>query len=52
MTIFTSPLRLEGEPTVPKSPSPARGADNERVYGEELGLSAAEVAALRERGVI
>ena len=52
MTIFTSPLRLGGEPTVPKSPSPALGADNERVYAEELGLSAAEVAALRERKVI
>jgi len=52
MTIFTSSLRLGGETAVPGSPSPALGADNERVYAEELGLSAAEVAALRERKVI
>jgi hypothetical protein len=52
MTIFTSPLRLGGEPAVPRSPSPVLGADDERFYADELGLSAEEVASLRERKVI
>lgn len=52
MTIFSSPLRLGGAPSALKSPSPALGADNERFYTEELGLSAQEVAALRDRKVI
>jgi len=52
MTIFTSPLRLNGEPTKPKSPSPILGADNDRVYRDELGMSPAEVAALKERKII
>lgn len=52
MTIFTSPVRLGGEAAVPNSPSPPLGADNERFYAEELGFSATEIAALREREVI
>ena len=32
--------------------SPVLGEDNERVYGEILGLTAAEITALREEGVI
>jgi crotonobetainyl-CoA:carnitine CoA-transferase CaiB-like acyl-CoA transferase len=52
MTIFTSPLRLNGEAAAPKSSSPMLGADNDRVYGEELGLSREELAELRERKII
>lgn len=52
MTIFTSPLRFGGKPTAPKTPSPLLGADNQRVYGEELGLSEKEIADLRTRQVI
>ena len=52
MTVFTSPLRLGRAPSAPKSPSPVLGADNERFYTEELGLSADEVAGLRDRKVI
>lgn len=52
MTIFTSPLRLGGEAPVPKSLSPAIGDENERFYREELGLSAEEIGALRDRKVI
>jgi crotonobetainyl-CoA:carnitine CoA-transferase CaiB-like acyl-CoA transferase len=52
ITIFTSPLRFNGEATPPHSPSPMLGADNEQFYCSELGLSLAEVAALRERKVI
>jgi CoA:oxalate CoA-transferase len=52
MTIINSPIRMGGEPATPKSPSPALGADNEDFYREELGLTADQVADLRERGVI
>ena len=52
ITIFSSPLRLNGEAAVPRSPSPLLGADNESVYGGELGLSRDELASLRERKII
>jgi CoA:oxalate CoA-transferase len=52
ITIFTSPLRFNGEPSRPRSPSPALGADNEQVYCGELGVSAEEFASLRERKII
>ena len=52
ITIFTSPLRFNGEPSRPRSASPILGADNERVYCGELGISAEEFASLRERGMI
>ncbi|MGH7917482.1 MAG: CaiB/BaiF CoA transferase family protein [Candidatus Binataceae bacterium] len=51
MTIFTSPLRLNGEANVPTSPSPMLGADNEAFYGA-LGFSAEQIAGMRERKVI
>jgi formyl-CoA transferase len=52
ITIFTSPLRFNGEPSRPRSPSPALGADNEQVYCVELGITAEEFASLRERKII
>jgi len=52
ITIFSSPLRLNGEAAVPRSPSPLLGADNDAVYGGELGLSHDELASLRERKII
>ena len=52
MPLFTSALRFDGKANVPRSPSPALGADNDSVYGAELGLSAAEIADLRSRKVI
>jgi crotonobetainyl-CoA:carnitine CoA-transferase CaiB-like acyl-CoA transferase len=52
MTIFTSPVRLDGEQPVPTSTSPALGEDNDHVYRDELGLSVDEIAALRDRKVI
>ncbi|HVN90526.1 MAG TPA: CoA transferase [Candidatus Binataceae bacterium] len=52
MTIFTSPIRLNGEPNVPRSPAPMIGRDNDDFYAKELGLSADEIAALRDRKVI
>ena len=52
MTIFTSPLRLDSETSVPTSMSPALGEANDRFYRDELGLSTGEIAALRDRKVI
>ncbi len=52
MTIFTSPIRLNGAPNVPQSPAPPVGRDNEGFYAAELGLTAAEIASLRDRKVI
>jgi CoA:oxalate CoA-transferase len=52
MTLFTSPLRLDSEPSVPTCMSPALGEGNDRFYRDELGLSVKEIAALRERKVI
>ena len=52
ITIFTSPLRFNGEPSRPRSPSPILGADNEKVYCVELGITAEEFASLRERKIV
>jgi CoA:oxalate CoA-transferase len=47
-----SPLRYHGTPQTPAVPSPKIGADNIEVYGELLGLSPAEVEALKAEGAI
>ncbi len=52
MTIFTSPVRLNGKPNIPRSPAPTIGRDNEDFYAKELGLSKEEIVALRDRKVI
>ena len=52
MTIFTSPLRLNSEPSAPTSMSPALGEENDRIYRDQLGLSAEEITGLRDRKVI
>ena len=52
VTVLASPLRLAGQTPTVRSPSPTLGQHNEQVYGELLGLSAAELVALKEQGVI
>ncbi|MBV8359414.1 MAG: CoA transferase [Deltaproteobacteria bacterium] len=52
LIIFTSPLRLNGEPNMLRSYAPKLGQDNDTFYTEEFGLTAAEIASLRERKVI
>jgi CoA:oxalate CoA-transferase len=52
ITVPTTPLRLHGSGKPPMAPSPKIGQHNEEIYGGWLGLSAAEIAALREEGVI
>lgn len=43
--------RLDGTPGALRAPAPGLGDDTDAVLGE-LGLGAAEIAALRERGVV
>jgi len=52
IVIPSSPLRYHGAAAVPTVPSPALGQDNAAVYGDWLGLSADEIAALKTDGVI
>jgi crotonobetainyl-CoA:carnitine CoA-transferase CaiB-like acyl-CoA transferase len=52
ITVPTSPLRLHGLGKAPAGPSPRVGQHNDEIYGGWLGLSAADLAALKEEGVI
>src|SRR5437870_843167 len=52
ITAPTSPLRLHGLARAPAGPSPLIGQHNAEIYGDWLGLSAAELAALKDEGVI
>jgi crotonobetainyl-CoA:carnitine CoA-transferase CaiB-like acyl-CoA transferase len=47
-----SPIRLSATPVAYPSPPPALGADTEAVLTERLGLSAEEIAALRQQAVL
>jgi CoA:oxalate CoA-transferase len=52
ITVPTSPLRFHGADRCKTTPSPKLGQHNDEIYGEWLGLPAAEIAALRAEGVI
>jgi CoA:oxalate CoA-transferase len=52
LTIFTSPLRFNGESNSPRSYAPQLGQDNDAFYSEEFGLTAEEIVQLRNRRVI
>lgn len=52
ITVPNSPLRLHGMDKVPLRPSPTPGQHNAEIYGGWLGLSAAEIAALKADGAI
>ena len=52
ITLPTSPLRLHGLGKAPAAPSPTPGQHNAEVYGGWLGLSEAELKALKEEGAI
>jgi len=52
VTVPNSPLRLHGMDKVPLRPSARPGQHNDEVYGGWLGLSAAEIASLKEAGAI
>jgi crotonobetainyl-CoA:carnitine CoA-transferase CaiB-like acyl-CoA transferase len=52
ITVPTTPLRLHGLAKAATAPSPTVGQHNADIYGGWLGLSEAELAALKEAGVI
>jgi CoA:oxalate CoA-transferase len=52
IVVPTSPLRFHGADRIATTPSPRIGQHNDEVYGGWLGLSAAEIEALRRDGVI
>ncbi len=52
ITVPTSPLRLHGLAKAPAAASPTIGQHNAEIYGGWLGLSAEELAALKDEGVI
>src|SRR5581483_3805621 len=52
VTVIGSPIRFDEEPPVVDAPSPTLGQHNDLIYGKLLGLSAREIAALKEEGVI
>lgn len=52
IVVPTSPLRYHGADTVETVPSPRVGQHNAEVYGDLLGLTAVEVAELKEEGAI
>lgn len=47
-----TPLRIHGATPVDTVPSPKPVQHNREVYGDWLGLSAAEIAALEQDGVL
>jgi crotonobetainyl-CoA:carnitine CoA-transferase CaiB-like acyl-CoA transferase len=52
IVVPTTPLRLHGTDKVSAGRSPTIGQHNAGIYGGWLGLSPAELAELREAGVI
>jgi crotonobetainyl-CoA:carnitine CoA-transferase CaiB-like acyl-CoA transferase len=52
ITVPTSPLRFHGADRRTTAPSPKLGQHNEEIYGDWLGLSAGEIADLKQAGVI
>src|SRR5690349_10362978 len=52
IVVPTTPLRIHGADLVDTVPSPKLGQHNREIYGDWLGLSAVEIAALEQDGVI
>ena len=52
IVVPSTPLRLHGTAKVATRPSPTIGQHNTEIYGDWLGLSAAEIQELRETGAI
>jgi crotonobetainyl-CoA:carnitine CoA-transferase CaiB-like acyl-CoA transferase len=52
IVVPTTPLRLHGTDKVAAGPSPTIGQHNAVIYGGWLGLSADEIAELKEAGAL
>ena len=51
LKVLRSPVKLSGR-RLDGAPGHGLGADNEAIYGEELGFATAQLAELRDKGVI
>ena len=52
MPTVASPIRYSGTPLVHDTAPPTLGQHTDTVLAESLGLSEADIASLREKGVI
>lgn len=52
IVVPTTPLRIHGADSVDTVPNPKLGQHSRQIYGDWLGLAAAEIAALEQDGVI
>ena len=52
IVVPNTPLRLHGTDPVEAGPSPTIGQHNTQIYGDWLGVSAVEIADLKENGVV
>jgi hypothetical protein len=52
IVVPTTPLRIHGADPVDIVPTPKLGQHNRKIYGDWLGLSATEIAALKQDSVI
>ena len=52
MTVARSPLRFDDSPNIKLEPSQRLGESNEIIFGDWLGLPAAEIELLADKGVI
>jgi crotonobetainyl-CoA:carnitine CoA-transferase CaiB-like acyl-CoA transferase len=50
--VIANPVRLSATPVDYRLPPPLLGADTDNVLGDLLGLPAANIAALREHGIV
>ena len=50
--VIANPVKLSATPPDYRSPPPVLGEHSESVLSRLLGMSAAEVAALREKGIV
>ena len=52
VTLTNNALKFTNNPADPVKPAPTLGQDNDEVYGDFLGMDAAKIAELKEKGVI
>jgi len=50
--LINSPMKLSGTPTEARMAPPTLGEHTDEVLGEVLGMSADEIAALRDQGIV
>ena len=51
ITVLRTGVKVDGKAPAVANPPPELGQDNDEIYGE-LGLSSAEISALKEEGAL